>query len=71
MTLTVQRLHDMNLSGWLVLLWFPMTMLDALLLSGIAYLTTMIVLFAVPGRPGQLEANNYGDDPLTGARPFP
>ncbi|MDE0412105.1 MAG: DUF805 domain-containing protein [Gammaproteobacteria bacterium] len=67
-TLTVQRLHDMNLNGWFVLMWIPITMIDAFAFNGAAYITAFIMLCVIPG---SREANRYGDDPLTGARPFP
>ncbi len=56
-TLTVQRLHDMNLNGWFVLMWIPITMIDARVFSGAAYITAFIMLCVIPG---SREANRYG-----------
>ena len=58
--LTAQRLRDLNLSGWLALLWIPLNVLEGSL--GVALnLAALIVLCAVPGTRG---SNKYGDDPL-------
>lgn len=58
--LTAQRLRDMNLSGWLALLWVPITMIDRQI-GGALTLAALIVLFGVPGSQGP---NKFGDDPL-------
>ncbi len=58
--LTAQRLRDLNLTGWLYLLWIPFNMIDNYL-NGAASLTFWIILCAVPGTHG---SNRYGGDPL-------
>jgi len=57
-SLSVRRLHDLNITGWLLLiqLLFFITAIDLILIIFDLYL-----LF-VPGTKG---ANKYGDDPLT------
>lgn len=59
-SLTAQRLRDMNLSGWLALLWIPVEIADSHL-GGAASLAFLIVLCAIPGTRGP---NRYGPDPL-------
>ncbi len=61
-TLSAQRLRDMNLSGWLALLWIPVGVADEQF-GGAASLAFLIVLCAIPGTSG---VNRYGPDPLTG-----
>lgn len=59
-SLTAQRLRDMNVTGWLALLWIPITVADNYI-GGAASLFFLIVLSAVPGTAG---GNTYGPDPL-------
>jgi uncharacterized membrane protein YhaH (DUF805 family) len=59
--LTAQRLRDMNVTGWLALLWIPAGLADQFL-HGAASLSFWLVLLAVPGSSGP---NRYGPDPLT------
>lgn len=59
--LTAQRLRDMNVSGWLTLLWIPINALDK---SAAGYTLTPIVLFLLSVIPGTKGSNNYGPDPL-------
>jgi len=59
--LTAQRLRDMNITGWLALLWFPIGLADDYI-GGAASVAFIIVLWVVPGTQGQ---NRYGADPLT------
>lgn len=58
--LTAQRVRDLNLSGWLALLWIPVGIADNYI-GGAASLAFWIVLAAVPGTAGP---NRYGSDPL-------
>jgi uncharacterized membrane protein YhaH (DUF805 family) len=58
--LTAQRLRDMNVTGWLALLWIPAGLAD-LFLYGAASLAFWLILLAVPGTKGP---NRYGPDPL-------
>ena len=62
-SLTAQRLRDLNLTGWLALLWLPINMLqnDYSQLSSALSLAFWIVLSFVPGTKGE---NRYGPDPL-------
>jgi len=59
--LTAQRLRDFGKTGWLALLWIPVSLLPQHF-SGIASLTFLIILCVVPGTLGE---NRYGDDPLS------
>lgn len=56
-TLTAQRLRDINVTGWLALLWFPIAWIKSDLGSAL-YLVFIIVLCVVPGTDG---ANKYGN----------
>lgn len=56
--LSIRRFHDLNHSGWLVLLFFVIGQLPVI--GTIAGLANM-VWFAIPGTNGQ---NKYGPDPL-------
>jgi uncharacterized membrane protein YhaH (DUF805 family) len=58
--LTAQRLRDINVTGWLALLWIPAGLADNYL-RGAASLTFWLVLLALPGTAGE---NRYGSDPL-------
>jgi len=58
--LTAQRLRDMNLSGWLSLLWMPLGYIDQQF-NGMISVCVLIILCSVPGSRG---ANRYGPDPL-------
>lgn len=58
--LTAQRFRDMNLTGWLALLWIPVGIADKYI-GGAASIAFLIILCAVPGTRG---ANQYGPDPL-------
>lgn len=60
--LTAQRLRDMNITGWLALLWIPAGVADNYV-GGAASLAFLIVLCVVPGTEGD---NRYGSDPLRG-----
>lgn len=59
-SLTAQRLRDMNVTGWLALLWIPVGVADRFI-GGAASLTFYIILCAVSGTKGE---NNFGPDPL-------
>ena len=59
--LTAQRLRDMNLTGWLALLWIPIG-IAAEVTSGATSLAAFLILAVVPGTNG---ANRYGPDPLS------
>lgn len=58
--LTAQRLRDMNLTGWLALLWIPVGIADSYV-GGAASFAFFIILCVVPGTQGD---NRYGPDPL-------
>ena len=58
--LTAQRLRDMNLTGWLALLWIPLGIADRTV-GGALSLAFFIVLVVVPGTAGD---NRYGPEPL-------
>jgi uncharacterized membrane protein YhaH (DUF805 family) len=58
--LTAQRLRDMNLTGWLALLWIPIGIADSYV-GGAASVASYIVLCVTPGTQGE---NRYGPDPL-------
>ncbi len=58
--LTAQRFRDMNLTGWLALLWVPVGIADKYV-GGAASIAFLIILCAVPGTKG---TNQYGADPL-------
>lgn len=58
--LIAQRLRDMNLTGWLALLWIPIQLFDIEIRLPLS-LMFVIVLCCVPGTTGP---NRYGDDPL-------
>ena len=55
-TLTAQRLRDMNVTGWLALLWIPTSSVQNELGSALT-LTFIIILWTVPGIEG---SNKYG-----------
>ena len=59
-TLTSQRLRDIGLTGWLALLWIPVSILDRPAAGAIG-LVALIVLCSVPGTIGP---NRYGPDPI-------
>lgn len=59
-SLTAQRLRDMNITGWLALLWIPIGFLPDPINAAV-YLAAWIVLCAVPGTEG---SNRFGADPL-------
>ena len=57
LSLTVRRLHDLNLTGWLALIQFLSLIPVLKIIPGILGL---YILFA----PGKNDGNYYGDDPL-------
>ena len=59
--LTAQRLRDLNVSGWLALLWIPINALDK---SAAGYTLAPVVLFLLSTIPGTKGPNSYGPDPL-------
>lgn len=59
-SLSAQRLRDMNLTGWLALLWIPAGIADRYV-GGAVWLAFLIILCVIPGTAG---ANRYGPDPL-------
>lgn len=61
--LTAQRLRDLNVTGWLSLLWIPVNMMynEYFVLSSALSTAFWVVLLFVPGTEGD---NRYGSDPL-------
>lgn len=55
-TLTAQRLRDMNTTGWLALLWIPISSLQNEIGSALT-IAFLIILWAVPGTEG---VNKFG-----------
>lgn len=53
--LTVRRLHDMNATGWLVII--------AILVALVPYLGYLLVILVLGLWPGTKGANGYGPDP--------
>lgn len=64
-TLDIQRLHDMGLSGWWVLLVFGLSLIPGL--GAIAGIVAIIVFFLVPGTDGP---NRFDSTPVK-VRPLP
>ena len=62
--LTIQRLHDMGVTGWLSLLWIPASIADRHT-EGAATLACVIILIGVPGSKGK---NSYGRNQLEEGR---
>lgn len=62
--LTAQRLRDLNVSGWLTLLWIPINALDK---SVAGYTLAPVVVFLLSVIPGTSGPNKFGPDP----REFP
>jgi uncharacterized membrane protein YhaH (DUF805 family) len=60
-TLTAQRLRDINLTGWLALLWIPISFADESLRFTLTS-AFALALWVVPGTKGD---NAYGPSPLT------
>lgn len=58
--LAAQRLRDFGLTGWLVLLFIPLAILDRYIY--VATLVAMIIVLVIPGTRGD---NRYGPDPLS------
>jgi len=59
---TIRRIHDLNYSGWFLLLFY-IVLFGALAINKYLYMLVglgWIVVMALPGTQG---ANNYGDDP--------
>ena len=59
--MTAQRLRDMNLSGWIALLWIPIGMFDNPAKGAFSWAAIIILCF-VPGTSGP---NKFGHDPLS------
>ena len=59
--LTAQRLRDMNLTGWLALLWIPIGIVD----KSIGGVVTPIIFIALCAIRGTSGPNKYGPDPLS------
>lgn len=59
-TLSAQRLRDMGVTGWLALIWIPISFASDELKS-LATSVFLLVLSVVPGTDG---ANRYGDSPI-------
>ena len=60
-TLCAQRLRDMNVTGWLALIWLPLNLMGGNIGLGLILIFS-IILCCYPGTEGP---NKYGDDPLT------
>jgi uncharacterized membrane protein YhaH (DUF805 family) len=50
---TIRRLHDLNYSGWLILL-------------GLVPVVAIVLVILLCAKPGTVGANQYGEDPLKG-----
>jgi uncharacterized membrane protein YhaH (DUF805 family) len=59
--LTAQRLRDLNVSGWLTLLWIPINTIDKSAASYTLAPTALFLLSIIPGTKGE---NKFGPDPL-------
>lgn len=59
--LTAQRLRDLNISGWLTLLWIPINAIDK---STAGYTLAPVILLLLSIVPGTRGENKYGPDPL-------
>ena len=59
-TLCAQRLRDMNITGWLALIWLPLNIMGGNIGIGLILIFS-IILCCYPGTEGP---NKYGDDPL-------
>jgi len=59
-TLTAQRLRDMNVTGWLALLWIPIGFASEELKS-FATSVFLLALWVIPGTDG---TNRYGESPV-------
>jgi uncharacterized membrane protein YhaH (DUF805 family) len=58
--LTAQRLRDMNITGWLALLWIPLGVVD----QNFSRWASLLALFLLAVIPGTRGPNRYGPDPL-------
>lgn len=59
-TLTAQRLRDVNVTGWLALLWIPISFADDSIRATLTSAFTL-ALWVIPGTKGE---NNYGPSPI-------
>lgn len=56
-TLTAQRFRDMNITGWLALLWIPVSMTEGYIKDALVF-SFWLILVTVPGTEGP---NRYGE----------
>jgi uncharacterized membrane protein YhaH (DUF805 family) len=59
-TLTAQRLRDINITGWLALLWVPISFADESIRATLTSAFTL-ALWVIPGTKGE---NKYGQSPI-------
>lgn len=59
-TLTAQRLRDVNMTGWLALLWVPISFADDSIRATLTSAFTL-ALWVIPGSKGE---NEYGPSPI-------
>lgn len=60
-TLTAQRLRDVNMTGWLALLWVPISFADDSIRATLTSAFTL-ALWVIPGTKGE---NEYGPSPIS------
>lgn len=67
-SVTIRRLHDMNMSGYWFFLWLlPLIcnwILDNMMLIGLINIVCNITILILLIRRGTVGVNEYGDDPL-------
>ncbi len=61
---TIRRLHDLGQSGWMLVLFYAVMIVAAIISMYLYWLVAIggIVVLCLPGTPG---ANKYGADPLS------
>jgi uncharacterized membrane protein YhaH (DUF805 family) len=62
---TVRRLHDLGLTGW-VLVAYYVVLGGSIFVSGWLYFLLLVGFFVAMALPGNSDANRYGPHPLSG-----